>query len=156
MDITEVIRQGIITEKSVDLQHTSRDVGRNRGPKTGEVVPRYTFKVALEANKYQIKQAVEELFNVKVVRVNTMRMPGKAKALRTRTGIQRAEARPWKKAIVTLAEGQVIEGLQEGRCSVLRLATVAREALLRCAITTASGFGVFFDGSRGWEHMVHS
>jgi large subunit ribosomal protein L23 len=112
MELTEIIRQGVITEKSVDLQHTSRDTGRNRGPKTGEVVPRYTFKVALEANKYQIKQAVEQLFNVKVVRVNTLRMPGKARVLRTRTGIHRAEARPWKKAIVTLAEGQIISDLQ--------------------------------------------
>src|SRR4051812_33468841 len=47
---------------------------------------------------------------------------------------------------------QVIEGLLEGRCSVLRLAAVAREALLRCAITTASGFGVFFCASFGWRH----
>jgi large subunit ribosomal protein L23 len=112
MDITEVIRNGIITEKSVDLQRTSRDTGRNRGPKTGEIVPRYTFKVALEANKMQIKQAVETMFNVKVVRVNTMRMPGKVRVLRTRTGIHRGEARPWKKAIVTLADGQVITDLQ--------------------------------------------
>jgi large subunit ribosomal protein L23 len=112
MEITEVLRQGVITEKSVDLQHTSRDTGRNRGPKTGEVVPRYTFKVALEANKMQIKQAVETMFNVKVVQVNTMRMPGKAKTLRTRKGIHHVEARPWKKAIVTLAEGQVINDLQ--------------------------------------------
>jgi large subunit ribosomal protein L23 len=112
MDITEVIRHGIITEKTVDLQHTSRDTGRNRGPKTGEVVPRYTFKVALEATKPQIKQAVEVMFNVKVVRVNTLRMPGKSRTMRTRKGFYHAEARPWKKAIVTLADGQVIEDLQ--------------------------------------------
>jgi large subunit ribosomal protein L23 len=112
MDITEVIRRGIITEKSVDLQNTSRDTGRNRGPKTGDTVPRYSFRVALEANKYQIKQAVEEMFGVKVVRVNTMRLPGKRHAVRTRKGIYRSEARPWKKAIVTLADGQSIPELQ--------------------------------------------
>jgi large subunit ribosomal protein L23 len=113
MEITEVIRHGIITEKSVDLQHTSRDTGRRRGPRTGEVVPRYTFRVALEANKIQIKQAVEAMFpTVKVVKVNTMRVPGKSKTLRTRKGIYRGEARPWKKAIVTLADGQSIPELQ--------------------------------------------
>jgi large subunit ribosomal protein L23 len=113
MDITDVIRHGVITEKSVDLQRTSRDTGRNRGPKTGEIVPRYTFKVALEANKIQIKQAVEAMFpGKKVVRVNTMRMPGKSRTLRTRKGIYRSEARPWKKAIVTLADGQFIDELQ--------------------------------------------
>jgi large subunit ribosomal protein L23 len=112
MEITEVIRHGIITEKSVDLQSTSRDTGRRRGPRTGEIVPRYTFKVALEANKIQIKQAVEEMFNVKVVKVNTMRVPGKSKTLRTRKGIYRSEPRPWKKAIVTLADGQTIPELQ--------------------------------------------
>ena len=109
MDISDVIRRGIITEKSVDLQSTRRV----RGPRDGEIVPRYTFHVALEANKIQIKQAVEEMFpGKKVVRVNTMRMPGKAHAVRTRKGIFRSEARPWKKAIVTLAEGQTIPELQ--------------------------------------------
>ena len=112
MEITEVIRHGIITEKSVDLQSTSRDAGRRRGPKTGEIVPRYTFMVALEANKIQIKQAVEAMFPVKVVRVNTMRMPGKSRSLRTRKGMYRSEAREWKKAIVTLADGQTIQELQ--------------------------------------------
>lgn len=112
MEITEVIRHGIITEKSVDLQSTSRDSGRRRGPKTGEIVPRYTFMVALEANKIQIKQAVEAMFPVKVVRVNTMRMPGKSRSLRTRKGMYHSEAREWKKAIVTLADGQTIQELQ--------------------------------------------
>ena len=108
MDITDVIRHGIITEKSVDLQHTRRV----RGNRAGETVPRYTFKVALEANKIQIKQAVEEMFGVKVLRVNTVRMPGKRHTLRTRKGIYRSEAREWKKAIVTLATGQTIPELQ--------------------------------------------
>jgi large subunit ribosomal protein L23 len=109
VEITEVIRHGIITEKSVDLQHTQR----RRGPKDGEVVPRYTFRVALEANKFQIKQAVETMWpNVKVVRVNTIRVPGKQHAVRTRKGIYRSEARPWKKAIVTLDTGQSIPELQ--------------------------------------------
>jgi len=109
MEITEVIRHGIITEKSVDLQNTRREHGAN----AGIIVPRYTFKVALKANKYEIKQAIEAMFpGVKVVKVNTMRMPGKAKTTRTRRGFFNAEARPWKKAIVTLADGQTINELQ--------------------------------------------
>ena len=49
---------------------------------------------------------------------------------------------------------QLIEGLLEGRRSVLCLAAVACEALLRRAISAASGFGVFFYGSRAWGHDV--
>ena len=104
MEITEVIKQGIVTEKSVMLQTTTTP--------TGAVVPRYTFKVALEANKHEIRMAVEQIFGVKVVRVNTMRMPGKAHTTRTRKGLYYKEERPWKKAIVTLAEGQSIAELQ--------------------------------------------
>ncbi|HEU5329986.1 MAG TPA: 50S ribosomal protein L23 [Thermomicrobiales bacterium] len=104
MEITEVIRRGILTEKSAALQQI--DNGR------GKVIPQYTFQVAAEANKHQIKHAVEAMFNVKVVSVNTMRMPGKARIIRTRKGIYRTEARPWKKAIVTLADGQSIAQLQ--------------------------------------------
>ena len=109
MEITEVIRHGIITEKSVDMQSTRRVGGKN----DGQTVPRYTFKVALEANKYEIKQAVETMFpGVKVTRVNTMRVPGKARTTRTSKRFFRSEARPWKKAIVTLADGQTIAELQ--------------------------------------------
>ena len=104
MEITEVIRRGILTEKTSALQQL--DNGR------GTVIPQYTFEVAIGANKFQIKQAVESMFNVKVIRVNTMRMPGKARQIRTRKGIYRAEAHPWKKAIVTLAEGESIAQLQ--------------------------------------------
>jgi large subunit ribosomal protein L23 len=104
MEITEVIRRGILTEKTTALQ--TLDNGR------GKTIPQYTFEVAAAANKYQIKQAVEAMFNVKVKSVNTMRMPGKARQIRTRKGIYRAEAHPWKKAIVTLVEGESIAQLQ--------------------------------------------
>ena len=108
MEITEVIRRGIITEKSVALQQLQA----RQGPTPDKITPRYTFEVAIGANKYQIKQAVEQLFGVNVKSVNTMRMPGKARVLRTRKGMYRSEARPWKKAIVTLHEGQSITELQ--------------------------------------------
>ena len=97
MEITEVLRRGILTEKSVQLQ------GQNK----------YTFKVAVNANKIEIRRAVETLFNVKVVSVNTMRMPGKAKMIRRRGAPPRPlPAREWKKAIVTLREGQTIDALK--------------------------------------------
>ena len=108
MDIHEVIRHGIISEKSVDLQNTRRV----RGPNNGEIVPRYTFRVALEATKPQIKQAVEQLFNVKVVKVNTMRLPGKRHRIITRKGVFHSDAREWKKAIVTIQSGQSIAEMQ--------------------------------------------
>lgn len=98
MEITEVLRQGIITEKSVLLQ---------------ERYNQYTFKVALKANKIDVRRAVETIFNVKVVKVNIIRMPGKAKMIRRRGVAPRpVEAREWKKAIVTLQAGQTIDALK--------------------------------------------
>ena len=64
-----------------------------------------TFRVPLEASKPEIRAAVEGLFNVKVTAVNTVRMKGKAKIFRGRPG-QRSD---WKKAMVTLADGQKID-----------------------------------------------
>jgi large subunit ribosomal protein L23 len=97
VEITEVIRQNILTEKSVKLQEQNK----------------YTLKVALEANKIDVRRAVETLFNVQVVSVNIMRMPGKPKYIRRRGAMpRRKEAREWKKAIVTLREGQTIDALK--------------------------------------------
>lgn len=67
--------------------------------------PQYTFKVALNSNKVQIRRAIEAAFDVKVVNVNTVRMKGKYKRLRMREAGKRPD---WKKAIITLAEGQSI------------------------------------------------
>ncbi len=97
MEITEVLRHGITTEKTVKLQAQNK----------------YTFKVALEANKIEVRRAVEAMFKVKVVKVNIIRMPGKAKMIRRRGSAPRpVEAREWKKAIVTLQEGQTIDALK--------------------------------------------
>jgi len=97
VEITEILRHGIVTEKSVKLQE------RNQ----------YTFKVALNANKIDIRRAVESLFNVHVIKVNVMRMPGKPKWIRRRGVAPRpVEAREWKKAIVTIEEGQTIDILK--------------------------------------------
>jgi large subunit ribosomal protein L23 len=97
VEITEILRMGILTEKSMKLQ------GRNQ----------YTFKVALNANKIDIRRAVEKLFNVHVLKVNVMRMPGKPKLIRRRGIAPRPiPAREWKKAIVTIKEGQTIDVLK--------------------------------------------
>lgn len=61
---------------------------------------KYTFKVATDANKIEIAKAVEELFNVKVAKVNTMNVSGKMKRQGNKSGYQA----DWKKAIVTLTE----------------------------------------------------
>ena len=66
---------------------------------------KYTFRVALTANKVQIRQAIEKIFNVKVDKVATMRVLGKTK----RMGRTQGKRSDWKKAIVTLKAGQTIE-----------------------------------------------
>ena len=70
---------------------------------------RFSFKVSPEAKKYQIRDLIEELYDVKVVEIKTMNYDGKKKQRYTRTGIQRGKTAAFKKAIVTLAEGQTID-----------------------------------------------
>jgi large subunit ribosomal protein L23 len=67
----------------------------------------YLFRVANPATKIDIKRAVEEIYKVKVDSVNTFHVPGKLKRVRYRTGYTTG----WKKAIVSLKEGQKIEGV---------------------------------------------
>lgn len=67
----------------------------------------YTFRVHPDANKIQIRQAVEEIFGVKVTRVNTLNRPGKRK--RNRRTFTFGKRPDTKRAIVTLAEGQSID-----------------------------------------------
>ncbi|HBT95454.1 MAG TPA: 50S ribosomal protein L23 [Coriobacteriia bacterium] len=88
-DPRQVILRPIVSERSYDL------IGDNR----------YTFEVAKQANKIEISQAIESIFGVKVLKVNTMSVKGKPKRVRYAKGYSRS----WKKAIVTLAEGDTIE-----------------------------------------------
>lgn len=90
-----IIIKPVITEK------TSKD--------TEKFTNRYTFRVAPDANKIEIKNAVEAMYNVKVVSVNTMNYDGKLKARYTKSGLLRGKAAAFKKAVVTLAEGQTID-----------------------------------------------
>lgn len=85
----DIIRSPVITEKST--------IGGEHG--------QVTFRVPLEATKPEIKAAVEGLFKVKVMAVNTLRQKGKVKLFRGRRG-QRSDS---KKAIVSLAEGHKID-----------------------------------------------
>jgi large subunit ribosomal protein L23 len=86
----DIILKPVITERSMDdLQ-----------------VGKYTFKVAKDANKTEIKKAIETLFNVKVAKVNTLNVNGKEK----RVGRYVGKTSDWKKAVVTLtADSNAIE-----------------------------------------------
>ena len=68
--------------------------------------PQYAFEVAIASNKVEIKRAVEICFDVRVKAVNTLRVKGKRKRLRTS---KMGRRRDWKKAIVTLEPGQTID-----------------------------------------------
>ena len=90
MNVHEVIRKPLVTEKS------------NIGREENNLV---TFAVDPRANKHEIRSAVEDLFQVKVLDVRTMRMPRKTR----RVGRFVGRKPEWKKAIVRLAEGHSIE-----------------------------------------------
>jgi large subunit ribosomal protein L23 len=98
-----VIKRPLLTEKGTRLkEHGGAPVGTFSEE---ELKPQVLFEVALEANKIEIKQAVEALFSVKVVDVHTQIMRGKEK----RVGRFMGQRSNWKKAIVTLAAGNKIE-----------------------------------------------
>jgi large subunit ribosomal protein L23 len=70
---------------------------------------RYAFRVVPCANKVDIKNAVEQMYNVEVVRVNTLNYSGKRKSRYTKSGVISGKAPAFKKAIVFLKEGQIID-----------------------------------------------
>lgn len=80
-----------------------------KATKVTERVGHYTFRVSPDANKYQIKDLVEKLYGVKVVSVNTAIMRRKNKSRWTKSGLLRGNTELWKKAYVTVAEGQTID-----------------------------------------------
>ena len=75
----------------------------------GEDMNRYGFVVHKKANKIQIKEAIEKTYGVAVESVNTMRYGGKIKSRYTRSGLVSGKRSSYKKAIVTLAEGESID-----------------------------------------------
>jgi len=75
----------------------------------GEKLNRFGFLVDRKANKLEIKKAVQELYNVEVVTVNTINHAGKAKSRYTKAGYVSGRTTAFKKAIVTLAKGETID-----------------------------------------------
>ena len=86
----EILRKPVITEKSTIQKEANNQ---------------FTFDVDRRANKVEIRRAVEQVFNARVVNVRTIRMNGKVK----RFGRTLGKRRNWKKAIVTLAQGEHVE-----------------------------------------------
>lgn len=76
---------------------------------TEKMPNRFGFRVSPKANKLEIKQAVETMYNVSVVDVNTMRFSGKLKSRYTKSGVINGREAAYKKAIVTLREGETID-----------------------------------------------
>ena len=74
-----------------------------------DTLNRYGFRVSPEANKLQIKKAVETMYNVTVVDVNTMNYNGKRKSRYTKAGLIKGKTASYKKAMVTLQDGDTID-----------------------------------------------
>lgn len=97
MNVWEVLKSPVVTEKSVILKEDSSDENSDRVQ--GQVL---TFRVDRKAGKVDIKKAVEEIFNVKVAAVRTVNYDGKIK----RRGRLEGRRPNWKKAYVTLRKGE--------------------------------------------------
>ena len=89
-----IIKKPVITEKMTAIS---------------EKLNKYAFIVDVRANKLQIKEAVEDLYGVKVASVNTMRYDGKVKSRYTKSGVMTGKRDACKKAVVTLAQGETID-----------------------------------------------
>ena len=74
-----------------------------------EDLNKYVFVVNKNANKVEVRNAVEKMYSVKVASVNTMIMPGKTKNRNTRSGVLRGTVSGFKKAVVTLKDGEEID-----------------------------------------------
>ncbi len=93
-----VLIKPVLTEKMLQMQ---------------EKAQKYGFQVATQANKIEIKKAIEGKFGVLVDKVHTVNVKGKMKRMNTRQGLTRGRRSDWKKAIVTLKEGYTIDLFQE-------------------------------------------
>ncbi len=92
--VYRVIQKPIVTERSTAFREQSN---------------KYVFAVDPRANKMEIEKAVEEMFKVKVIAVRTMNVLGKIRVMHTKRGVSSGRRPMWKKAIVTLAEGEAID-----------------------------------------------
>ena len=94
MKLSEILIKPILTEKANSQQEKLR---------------RYAFKVNRRANKLEIKTAVEKFYGVSVLEVNTLVVPGKNKTRSTKSGVISGVKSGYKKALVTVAEGESID-----------------------------------------------
>ena len=94
MKLSEVLVKPVLTEKANAQQEKLR---------------RYAFRVNRKANKLEIKKAVEEFYGVTVVNVNTSVVPGKTKTRSTKAGYIQGRKSAYKKALITIAEGENID-----------------------------------------------
>jgi large subunit ribosomal protein L23 len=94
MKLSEVLIKPILTEKANAQQ---------------EKLHRYAFKVSRKANKLEIKKAIQDFYGVTVVDVNTAVIPGKNKTRFTKAGYIQGQKPAYKKALVTVAEGEIID-----------------------------------------------
>jgi large subunit ribosomal protein L23 len=94
MKLSEILIKPILTEKANGQQEKLR---------------RYAFKVDRRANKLEIKSAIEQFYGVNVLEVNTLVVPGKNKTRSTKAGIISGIKSGYKKALVTVAEGETID-----------------------------------------------
>jgi len=90
----EILQKPILTEKASALTEKSN---------------RFTFRVDHRANKLQIKSAIEKMYGVNIVALNTMVVDGKAKSRNTKGGLVSGRSPKYKKAIVTLKDGETID-----------------------------------------------
>jgi large subunit ribosomal protein L23 len=90
----DILLKPIVTEKMTNL---------------GEDLNRYGFLVHKDANKIQIRKAVEKMYGVRVESVNTMRYGGKVKSRYSKSGIISGKTKSYKKAIITLSQGEAID-----------------------------------------------
>ena len=89
----EILLYPILTEKMLKLQDDER---------------KYAFKVDISVNKIDVKRAIQNRFDVTVEKVHIINVKGKTKQMNTKRGITRGKRSDWKKAIVTLREGDSI------------------------------------------------
>jgi large subunit ribosomal protein L23 len=94
MKLSEILIKPILTEKANAQQEKLR---------------RYAFKVNRRANKLEIKTAIEQFYGVNVLEVNTLVVPGKNKSRSTKAGVISGVKSGYKKALVTVAEGESID-----------------------------------------------
>ena len=105
----------LVTEKMTNItEKSSQDRTYRVNSKAGEertkkATPKFGFIVKPEANKIEIKKEVEARYNVKVIDVNTVRYAGKRSSRYTKAGLIKGQKNAFKKAIVTLREGDTID-----------------------------------------------